>query len=149
MIYAKKKDILRYCGLSKNFDTAIQFLLSTDLCTLTKGRNVVDSTQVYINRFDYTTMPAEKAIWEGHIEYADMHVLLSGHERIGVSDVTLLKETTREVEKDFVGYDGDVQTWFTMTTDDILIVFPEDVHLVKVIDNEPEFVEKACFKIKV
>ena len=149
MIYCKKKDIIRYRGLSKDFDTAIEYLLSADLTKLVKGRNVVDGSNVFINRFDYMTMPAEKAIWEGHIEYADIHVLLSGHEKIGVSDISLLSETTRDVEKDFVGYEGPVQTWFNMTTEDLLIVFPEDVHLVKVIDSESVLVEKACFKVKV
>ena len=101
------------------------------------------------NRFDYQTMPQEQAIWEGHIQYADIHVLLSGQELIGVTNIDALQETVRKVEEDFVGFEGQVQSWFPMTTEDILIVFPEDIHMVKVINGESTLVEKACYKVKV
>ena len=149
MIYTKRKNLERYLGQCESLDTAIRYLQTADLTKLTKGRNEVDGDQVFINRFDYQTMTSEQAIWEGHAEYADMHVLLSGHEKIGVTNVDALKVIVRKPEEDFIGYEGDVEVWFPMTTEDILIVYPEDVHMVKVIDGESTLVEKACFKFKV
>ena len=149
MIYAKKKDLNRYMGLSREMDTAIRYLQTADLRSLQKGRNEIDGDNVFVNRFDYQTMPQEQAIWEGHIQYGDIHVLLSGQEQIGVTNVEMLQETVRKPEEDFVGYEGSVTTWLPMTTEDVLIVFPEDVHMVKVIDGESTLVEKACFKFKV
>lgn len=149
MIYTKRKYLHRYLGLSANLDTAIRYLQTADLTQLQKGRNEIDGSQVFVNRFDYQTMPQENAIWEGHIQYADIHVLVSGHEKIGVSNVGTLTETVRKPEEDFVGFDGPVETWCPMTTEDILIVYPEDIHMVKVIDTESTLVEKACFKVKV
>ena len=149
VIYTKLKNIERYLGQSESLDTAIRYLLSADLRQLTKGRNEVDGDQVFINRFDYQTMTPEEAIWEGHLQYGDIHVLLSGQEMIGVTNVDMLTETVRKVEEDFVGFEGEVQSWFPMTTEDILIVYPEDIHKVKVIHGESTLVEKACFKFKV
>lgn len=149
MIYTKRKNLERYLGLSANLDTAIRYLQTADLSTLTKGRNEIDGDQVFVNRFDYQTMAEDQAIWEGHIQYADIHVLLSGQEKIGVTNVEMLTETVRKPEDDFVGFEGDVQSWFPMTTEDILIVYPEDIHKVKVIHGESTLVEKACFKVKV
>ena len=149
MIYTKRTNLHRYLGLSDAMDTAIRYIQSADLRTLAKGRNVIDGDQVFINRFDYQTMSQDQAIWEGHIQYADIHVLLSGHEKIGVTNVELLEETVRKPEEDFVGFEGDVLSWFPMTTEDILIVYPEDIHMVKVLDGESTLVEKACFKVKV
>lgn len=149
MIYTKRKNLHRYLGLSEAMDTAIRYLQSTDLRCLTKGRNEIDGGNAFVNRFDYQTMPREQAIWEGHIQYADIHVLLSGREKIGVTNVDLLKETVRKPEEDFVGFEGEVLSWFPMTTEDVLIVFPEDIHMVKVMDGDSTLVEKACFKIKV
>ena len=148
MIYTKRKNLHRYFGISDAMDTAIRHIQSADLTQLVKGRNEVDGDQVFINRFDYQTMPQEQAIWEGHIQYADIHVLLSGQELIGVTNIEALKETVRKVEEDFVGFEGEVQSWFPMTTEDILIVFPEDIHMVKVIHGESTLVEKACYKCK-
>lgn len=149
MIYTKRKYLHRYLGLSDNLDTAIRYLQTADLTQLQKGRNEIDSDQVFVNRFDYQTMPPENAIWEGHIQYADIHVLVSGCEKIGVSNVDTLKETVRKPEEDFVGFEGAVETWCPMTTEDILIVYPEDIHMVKVMNTESTLVEKACFKVKV
>lgn len=149
MIYTKRKNIQRYLGQSQALDTAIRYLLSADLTKLAKGRNEVDGDQVFINRFDYQTKAPEEAIWEGHRHYGDLHVLLSGYERIGVSNVDSLMVTVEKPEEDFVGYDGPVETWFSMTPEDILIVYPEDAHMVKVISHDSTLVKKACFKFKV
>lgn len=149
MIYAKREMLHRYLGQSPALDTAIRYLQTADLSQLRKGRNEIDGDNVFVNRFDYQTMPQEQAIWEGHIRYADIHVLLSGFEKIGVSNVSMLTETVRKPEEDFVGFEGAVQSWFPMTTQDILIVYPEDIHMVKVLDGESTLVEKACFKVRV
>ena len=149
MIYTNMDRILRYLGISETLDTAIRYLVSTDLTQLHMGRNDVDGDNVFVNRFDYNTMTEEEAIWEGHKKYGDIHVLLCGHEKIGVSDAASLSVTVQKDADDFVGYEGPVQTWCPMTTRDLLIVFPEDVHKVKVIDGEGAFVQKACFKFKV
>ena len=149
MIYTKRKNLERYLGQSESLDTAIRYLLSADLTKLPKGRNEVDGDQVFVNRFDYQTMTPEQAIWEGHLQYGDIHVLLSGQEKIGVTNIEMLTETVRKVDEDFCGFEGEVQSWFPMTTEDILIVYPEDIHKVKVIHEESTLVEKACFKFKV
>ena len=149
MIYTRRKNLYRYLGQSQALDTAIRYLQTADLRSLVKGRNEIDGSEVFVNRFDYQTMPQEQAIWEGHIQYADIHVLLSGKEKIGVTNVDMLTETVRKPEEDFVGFEGKVQSWLPMTTEDILIVYPEDIHMVKVMDGESTLVEKACFKVKV
>ncbi len=149
MIYTKRQHLARYLGQCESLDTAIRHLLSTDLAQLSKGRNEIDGDQVFVNRFDYQTMPPEQAIWEGHAKYADMHVLLSGHEKIGVANAAALKMVAQKPEEDFIGYEGDVEVWFPMTTEDILIVYPEDVHMVKVVDGDSSLVAKACYKFKV
>ena len=91
MIYTKRKNLERYLGQSESLDTAIRYLLSADLRQLVKGRNEIDGDKAFVNRFDYQTMTPEQAIWEGHIQYGDIHVLLSGQEMIGVTNVDMLK----------------------------------------------------------
>ena len=149
MIYTKKKNLERYLGLSESMDTVIRYILTADLTKLHKGRNEIDGDQAFVNCFDYRTMTPEQAIWEGHLQYGDIHVLLSGQEKIGVTNIEMLTETVRKVDEDFLGFEGEVQSWFPMTTEDILIVWPEDIHKVKVIHEESTLVEKACFKFKV
>lgn len=149
MIYTNLEQMERYLGLSASLDTAIRYLKEADLSKLVKGRNEVDGETVFINRFDYDTLPEEKAAWEGHLQYADLHVVLSGEERIGVTDASRLKETSRDEAADFVGYEGPVECWTPMRPGNLLVVFPEDVHMVKVQLQGQTHVEKAVFKLKV
>lgn len=147
MIYIKRDQLNRYKGISKAMDTAIDYLAEKDLSELTMGRNDVDGDQVYINRFDYTTMPETEAAWEGHKYYADIHVVLDGEEKIGVTNASSLKAGAYEEAGDFIPYEGPVDSWVTMRPGDILVVFPEDVHMVKVQLNGPSQVKKAVFKV--
>lgn len=148
MIYTNMARLERYLGVSDGLDTAIRYLKSADLTALVKGRNEVDGDNVFINRFDYDTLPEQDAMWEGHARYADIHVLLSGEEKIGVSDAARLTPGELDEENDFIPYEGAVETWFTMRPGDILVVYPEDVHMVKVQLNGQSHVEKAVFKVK-
>lgn len=149
MIYTKKKNLSRYLGQSKSLDAAIRAILCNDPEQLSMGRNDIDGDNAFVNRFDYDTVPQEQALWEGHIAYGDVHVLLGGHEKIGVSNVERLTETVRKEQEDFVGFQGPVETWFTMTPEDVLIVYPEDIHMVKVTDGDTAHVRKCCYKFKV
>ena len=148
MIYTNMSQIERYLGLSAPLDTAIRYLKEADLTKLVMGRNEVDGDNVFINRFDYDTLPQDAAAWEGHLQYADLHVVLSGQEQSGVTDAARLREIRRDEAADFVGFEGPVECWAPMRPGDLLIVFPEDVHMVKVQYQGPSHVEKAVFKIK-
>lgn len=148
MIYTKRSGLGRYQGISKALDTAIDFLAEADLSKLQMGRNDVDGDEVYINRFDYTTMPEQEASWEGHKFYADIHVVLEGEEKIGVTDASSLKAGAYDEAGDFIPYEGPVDSWVTMRPGDILVVFPEDVHMVKVQLNGASQVKKAVFKVR-
>ena len=64
MIYTDFSDLFRYFGISENLDTALSFLQKCDLKTLVHGRNEVDGEKVYINRFDYETLPFAETFFE-------------------------------------------------------------------------------------
>lgn len=149
MIYVKRAHLNRYRGLCPALDTAIDHLARTDLSTLAPGRNEVDGSNVFINRFDYTSVPESQAIWEGHARYGDIHIMISGREKIGVSPAEALTNTVCKEAEDFLGFEGPVRSWYPMEEDDVLIVFPEDVHMVKVMLDEPMAVSRAVVKFKL
>ena len=149
MIYTNLDNLHRYQDLCPALDTAIRHLEGLDLSTLTPGRNEVDGDAVFINRLDYTTIPESEAAWEGHARYGDIHIMISGEERIGVSQAGELKQTVYKENEDFLGFEGPVSTWFSMGKGDVLIVFPEDIHMVKVQKDCPIPVSRAVVKFKV
>ena len=50
---------------------------------------------------------------------------------------------------DFIGYEGPVQQWVHMDVGSVLIVFPEDVHLVKVMDGDVSNARRIVYKFKL
>ncbi|MEG0853048.1 MAG: YhcH/YjgK/YiaL family protein [Angelakisella sp.] len=149
MIYAKQQDLRQYLGLHKNLDTALRFLEQTPLESLTLGRNEIDGDDVYVSRFDYNTIPLEQGAFEAHEVYADIHLVLSGAEQLGVSHIGTLEETTRNPDSDFVGYRGDVELFCPLRKGDFAVVFPEDAHIVKLQLGGESTVQKVVFKVKM
>lgn len=149
MIYVKRQHLKRYLGLCPALDTAINYLENKDLNELAKGRNEVDASNVFINRFDYETIPESEAVWEGHARYGDIHIMISGTEKIGVSNVEDLRQTVYKEADDFLGFTGPVANWYPMAQGDVLVVFPEDIHMVKVQLDKAEPVSRAVVKFKL
>ena len=149
MIYTTFDNLHRYLGISQHLDTAIRFLTTQDLSKLHNGRNEIDGDNVFINVFEYDTIPVESGMWEAHAQYADIHVDITGFEKIGVTDMAYLTPICRKEAEDFIGCEGPVKTWIPITTGTALIVFPEDAHMVKIQDGESTHVRKAVFKVKV
>lgn len=149
MIYTTTNKVDRYFGISDTLDTALRFLQNVDTVQLCLGMNDVDGENVYANVFEYMTIDKKDALWEGHIQYADIHLVLAGQEQIGVSDIATLREIDRDEGNDFIGYEGQVENWFRLSRGKILIVFPEDVHMVKVKLEEEIFVKKLVIKVRI
>lgn len=147
MIYTKKKYLSSYQGIHKNLDTAIDYLMQHELSELAHGRNEVDGENVFINRFDYETLPEEETAFEAHEHYADIHLLLSGKEQIGISDIANMEITGRDTVNDSVDCKGIVEARVPMSPNEVLIAFPEDAHMVKLQLDEKTAVEKAVVKV--
>ena len=149
MIYVKRQHLNRYKGLCPSLDTAIAYLADTDLSQMKPGRNEIDGDAVFLNRFDYETIPATAAAWEGHARYGDIHIMIHGKEQIGISDSSDLTVTVHNEDSDFIGFEGPVRCWYPMEESDVLIVFPEDAHTVKVQLDGPMAVSRAVVKFRL
>lgn len=149
MIYTDMNNLVHYRGITPHLDTAIDFLKSHTLTELQAGRNDVDGENVFINRFGYETMEEKKAVFEAHEFYADIHLVLSGQEWIGVTDMEKMTVTAVDKTADTVECDGPVENRLYMAPGKVLIVLPEDAHKVKIAVDGPERVEKAVVKVQM
>ena len=102
-----------------------------------------------MNRFHYTTMPQEEAAFEAHEVYADIHLLAEGREYIGVTPIEKLTVTKVDREADNIECHGPVEVKIPMEPGKVLIVFPEDAHMVKIENGGAVKVEKAVVKVRV
>ena len=152
MIVGKLVDLYRYKGISKNIDTAIDYIQNNDLMALPKGKTIVDGDNVYINRDTYVARPLEECFFENHKKYIDIQIVLKGQEVIGYTHITNpdLKVTTPyNPDKDVTKYNYNPKgaVFFTLE-EGFALVYTEDAHLAKCKAND-EIVEKVVVKVKI
>lgn len=149
MIYTDLNNLERYLGMRKHLDTAIHYIKEHSLNDLKKGCNEVDGDFAFINCFEYETLPEEKTFFEAHEKYADIHMVISGEEKMGVSDMSLMTVTAKDEETDSIECHGPVEHYMDLTPGKVLIVFPEDAHKVKIMKDQVTQVRKAIGKVLV
>ncbi len=153
MITGKLKDIARYKGLSKNLDTAIDFVLNNDLLSLENGKYEINGKEVYLNRDSYVAKEEKDCFFETHKNYLDLQIVLKGKEYFGYTDITdpgLVVTDPYNEQKDVTKYKVDAENKCLVVLENggFAIVYPEDAHLPKLKIND-EKVEKVVVKIKL
>jgi len=149
MIYCSHEDIEKYKGLGERLERALSFAENEDLTILPPGKTEIDGKDIFINRMNYQTAESSESLWESHITYIDIHIVLKGREQIFVSNKKNMKETGRNENEDFIGYEGEEEAHCKMDVSKILLLFPEDVHKVKIMHGASTHVEKAVIKVKL
>lgn len=147
MIYTEIKNIGRYLGLGEAMDKAVSYLCHNPLDGLSAGHYEIDGKRVYMNVFDYETIPEEGAFFEAHEKYADIHMTITGVELMGVSDISRVSVKTFDKEADLLEVEGAVEHYIRLAPGKALVVLPEDAHKVKLADGAPSAVRKAVIKV--
>lgn len=149
MIYTEIANIKHYRGLGEYLDKAVDYLASHPLDGIQAGHYDIDGKMVYMNVFDYETIPEEEGFFEAHKKYADIHMTVTGDEIVGVSDMARVSVKTFDEEKDLLEVEGPVEHYIRLTPGKALITLPEDAHKVKLAVGSPSAVKKAVIKVYV
>ena len=148
MILAENRDARQYLGLNPNLDAALNRLLE-GLDTLEPGHYDMDGDNVWLNCFDYETIPEEESFYEAHERFGDIHIMLRGSEKVCISHPEALERFEYTPENDFAAYRGEAEHTLVLKPGTFLVVFPGDAHKIKMWVNGPENVRKAVFKFKL
>lgn len=149
MIYTEIANIKHYRGLGEYLDKAVDYLASHPLDGIQAGHYDIDGKMVYMNVFDYETIPEEEGFFEAHKKYADIHMTVTGDEIVGVSDMARVSVKTFDEEKDLLEVEGLAEHYIRLTPGKALITLPEDAHKVKLAAGSPSAVKKAVIKVYV
>ena len=149
MIYTEIANIRHYHGLGTYLDKAVEYLDTHALDEIQAGHYEIDGKMVYMNVFDYETIPEDGAFFEAHKKYADIHMTVTGEEIVGVSDMCRVSVKTFDEEKDLMEVEGPVEHYIKLIPGKALITLPEDAHKVKLAVGSPAAVKKAVIKVYV
>ena len=149
MIYCDRQALSHFRGLHPDLDVAITYLETCDVATLPSGKTVVDGETVYINRFNYQTMDMQEEPFETHVNYVDIHLVMSGEEKIDIAALDAQTIIKRDEASDYIGSCGLTECTCCVTTHKALIVFPGEAHRPKQVLNTPCTVEKLVCKVQM
>ena len=147
MILASNGTALDYRGIHPNLDLALEHITPGFLSSLGEDRVELKGEEVYCTKFTYETIPEEDAFFEAHRLYLDIHLMLSGSERVELASPSAL--TQFDEKGDFYAYHGEGRHSVVLAPGDFLVVFPDDAHKIKMRVDGPETVSKAVFKVKI
>lgn len=117
---------------------------------LPKSGTVISEEEIFCNPVSLTSKPKELCIYEAHKKYIDLHYIVSGKEGIATADVETLSETVPyDEEKDIAFYKGEAFGHYVLKAGDFMVCYPSDAHMVAMMDERPEPIEKVVVKIKV
>ena len=147
MIFDKLKNAHKYYGLNPRFEKAFNFLKTADLENITAGEYEIDGKNVVALIQEYTTM--SNPPWESHNYHVDVQYLISGIEKIGYRTIEGTKPSGPYNAKTDCYLLEKVEdgNYATLEGDTIMLLFPEDAHLPRVVYDKPIPVKKCVIKI--
>lgn len=125
MILDTLDDIVKYAGISPNFETAVRWLQETDPEALEPGRTDIDGEKVYAVMSENRLEPKEP-VFEVHRRYADIQIILRGREgfRYGRKG----KELSGKPENDVWFCAADRQVPFELEEGGVTVFLPGEAH---------------------
>ena len=130
------------------WDKAFTFLKGHELQTLPVGRHPIDGDNVYAIVTQNPTKDYDSTKWESHHNYIDIHSVIYGEEKIGVSPITKLTVTVPyDASKDLVNYSGE-GTLYTAMPGTFFLFFPSDGHRPGITSGDKKADKKVVIKIR-
>ena len=92
-----------YGPLGERFRLAFQYLKETDFSKIALEKQIIRGEEIFALPQQYETKPQSVGKWEAHRRYADIQYIVSGRERMGISNIAQMRVTEKyDAEKDFM-----------------------------------------------
>jgi biofilm protein TabA len=148
----KREFAIRYHQNPERWDKAFSFLAKENLQNLEKGRYELDGTNLFATVDEYVPKRMEDAQFEAHRVYADIQVVVSGKEQIGLApfDATVITIPYDE-ERDIMFMSASEAEDLKASPGKFFLFFPGDAHRpsVRLNENDSSLVKKVVVKVKL
>lgn len=132
--------------LNKRIVEGLNYLASTDFTNVEDGRHDL-TDYLYANIQTYQTK--EDALFEAHRDYIDIQYIISGEEKIGVTDYSSCTEAIAyDKEKDIEFLNGNGE-YYPLKEGEYMILYPQDAHKPSISLNNQSTVRKVVVKVRI
>jgi len=138
----------KYYCLGEDFKIALEFFANVSGEPFEEADFEIENSGVIVRARPMNSKKIQDCRFEAHKEYADIHFVAYGKERIGYSDIEKLTAVEYRAEEDliFLAGEGDL---VTLLPGYFMITFPDDAHMPCVCDGECAPLGKMVAKIKL
>lgn len=129
-----------------------EYIKENDLFQLPQGKTEIMGSNLFVLRETYDSKKESECFFEGHMHYGDLQLVLSGTESIGFYSK---KNGKFEIsapyleQKDIEKYNVSSYTQVILSPGMFAIVFPDDLHMPKLMVESSSVIEKIVFKFKL
>ena len=148
MILDRLEHCVHYAPLSDGFAAGFAYLRETDLVNLADGNYDLDGKNVRAIVQTYSSKPQAEGRWEAHRNHADIQVVVSGAERMGVVPLEAMSvESPYDAERDLEFYHDNKGKFFDVNAGEFAVFFPHDAHQPGIAVGQPQQVRKVVMKV--
>lgn len=149
MIKDKLENAKIYYNLSENIKIGFEWLQKTDLKNIPDGKYEILGQHVYASVQTYDTK--SDANYEAHRNYIDIQYMITGAEKVGVTDLSNCKVCIPyDSERDLEFYNiNTAEEYLELDEGQFLLLYPHDAHKPSISKAEQTTVKKVVVKVAV
>jgi YhcH/YjgK/YiaL family protein len=130
------------------WDEAFAYLKNTDLAGLAPGDHPIVGEDVFARVTEAPLKNIDSSRWEAHKNYADIHYVIRGREKIGVGELSGAKQVEPyNSTRDLSFYDGKGK-YYTIEPGTYLIAFTHQIHRPGLEVDGKETEKKVVIKVR-
>lgn len=149
MIFDTLNHLSDYLPLMPDLSEVIKILQQPDFANKPAGRYETDNPAVRFNIDEYQTVLEPKQ-FEFHQQYADVQIVLQGqeiHHTALRDDIAIVQHFDKQ--RDIAFFDSLPVGEYLLEEGRFCIYFPSEPHRSQLATDEPAFVRKVVFKVRV
>jgi YhcH/YjgK/YiaL family protein len=138
----------QYLANPTGWDIAFAYMKKTDLNSLTPGKFPIDGENVYITVTEGPGKDFNQAKWESHHNYSDIHYMVIGREKIGLTPVSSARITEAyDPARDILFYTA-TGKYYINDPSTFFIIPPKYAHRPSIKVDGDEVVKKIVIKVR-
>lgn len=145
MILDKLDNLITYKDINSYFEVIVNILKDIDFQKLKVGKYYVNKSLFYIVS-EYFTHDYSSDLWEKHEIYNDLQIVVSGCEKIGISNESGNHTKSYNRDEDISFHNAEATSMYTLCTSSFIYVPLGELHQPGLHCDYNEKVKKIVFK---
>lgn len=149
MLFSSVQDLQKSLDLATDLAKVEEFIKNFTMDQFEAGTSIQVADNIKANLIEYQTKTREEGFWEAHKKMIDVHYILQGSELADLDFTDSLEKGEYQPEREMYELFGEPSDTIRLdTTNNFLLLLPDEAHRTGVKVGESETLRKIVFKIE-